>query len=170
MTGRTGVEEFGACTNMTGSGTGYSSSMFQCNDSEAILTYYESDTCISGDEDKSGVVSNITCSEDNRISRCKTGGEGEWQTLLHTYIIHGWFMPCTRGFRHGRLTPGCSSALACNGRGCRKIEAAKRDSTVPRGALRIFHGWVTCSRGDLPASYVLRVHPVLILTWRISPP
>ena len=74
-TGKTGVEAFGACTDISGFGTGYASSMFECNGTEAILTYYESEACSSGDADVSGVMSNSTCHANNKISRCTTEGE-----------------------------------------------------------------------------------------------
>lgn len=74
--GQTGVEAFGACTDMTGLGTGYSSSMFECVDDEAMLTYFESGNCSSGDADLSGEISDNTCHDNGQITRCTTEGKG----------------------------------------------------------------------------------------------
>ena len=89
------MEAFGACTDLTGLGTGYSSSKFECIDNEVIRTYYESETCSSGDADLSGATSNSTCDENKKISRCTTEGEGNIRQILCRYLlrktIHTWY-------------------------------------------------------------------------------
>ena len=45
----------------------------------------------------------------------------------------------TRGLHRGGLTPACGFAHACNGRGCRQIEAVNA-TVLPRSAPINFHG------------------------------
>lgn len=66
-----GFVDYGACTNLTGVSDQYSSSMFDCTDSEATVSYYAGDSC-SGDAVSSDQRTNNSCS-DSETSRCMEG-------------------------------------------------------------------------------------------------
>lgn len=68
------LDAFDDCTNLTSLGQTYKSSMYECTDNAATLSYYESDSC-SGDVLVSSEVSNNTCIN-GQIDRCTSEGEG----------------------------------------------------------------------------------------------
>ena len=72
--GLNGINAFGECTNLTSFGQPFMSSMFECADNVATLSYYTDDSCstvLSSNE-----TANNTCIG-GQIERCSSEGERE---------------------------------------------------------------------------------------------
>lgn len=77
----TGLEAYDACTNLTSYGQTYMSSIYECSDNVATLTYYEDDAC-SGDVVISSETVNNTCIN-GQIDRCSSDGKRHMLEVGH---------------------------------------------------------------------------------------